>query len=208
MATIKQIEANRRNAQRSTGPVTAAGKAAVRFNALQSGIDAASILIPGEDPQQFKTLAAELTAAWRPADARERELVDQIIDNSWRLRRLRAAEAQLWTRAIESRRSSSHPRPHTELGDAFDANSTTLLRIQRLVASLQRSSHQATADLQRLQAARAQAAAEPEPLPAPPAESPEQSQFAAPPPPTAPAIEAWPIPESLPETLDPLPPNV
>jgi hypothetical protein len=36
MATIRQIEANRRNAKKSTGPTSVAGKAASSMNALKS----------------------------------------------------------------------------------------------------------------------------------------------------------------------------
>jgi hypothetical protein len=194
MATIKQIEANRLNAKKSTGPATAAGKSAVRFNALKSGIDAASMIIPGEDPEQLKTFAEDITAAWRPADPLERELVDQLVDDAWRLRRLRAAETQIWTLSIEDRRKSPrHHHPHTEVGDAFRGLSETLPRLHRLVAGIKRSSHQVTADLQRIQALRIKAAAEapieeepapPEPLTIPPepqTDLEEQSQFDAPP---------------------------
>jgi hypothetical protein len=46
----KQQEANRRNAQHSTGPKTPEGKAAVRLNALKYGLRARDIIISGEDP--------------------------------------------------------------------------------------------------------------------------------------------------------------
>jgi hypothetical protein len=192
MATIKQIEANRRNSQKSTGPTSDPGKAAVRFNALKSGIDAASILIPGENPDQFRTLAEEFTDTWQPADASERELVDHLLEDSWRLRRLRAAESQMWTRSIEGRRTVRRHNPRTEFGDAYAGHCDTFGRLQRLVASIKRTNHQTTLDLQRLQAARkadeaaaleAELATQPEP-PEPLAECPrpqtpvtEQSQF-------------------------------
>jgi hypothetical protein len=51
MATPAQIAANRANAQKSTGPRTAEGKAASRLNALKHGLDAESLIIPGEDPR-------------------------------------------------------------------------------------------------------------------------------------------------------------
>ena len=50
MASQKQTEANRLNAQKSTGPRSVEGKAASRMNALKSGIDARSNFIRGEDP--------------------------------------------------------------------------------------------------------------------------------------------------------------
>jgi hypothetical protein len=181
MATIAQIEANRINAQKSTGPTSDPGKEAVRFNALKTGIDAASIIIPGEDPDNFLKLAEGFTDSWQPANAAESELVDHLIEDSWRLRRLRAAETQMWTRSIEGRRTVRRHNPRTEFGDAYEGHCNTFGRLQCQMASIKRTNHQTTLDLQRLQAARkaaeaaeaAQAAAEleaaqpvpPEPLP-------------------------------------------
>ena len=57
MATQQQIDANRRNAQKSTGPTTPEGRAAVRHNALKHGLTA-EILIPSmEDQPEFDRLA-------------------------------------------------------------------------------------------------------------------------------------------------------
>jgi len=59
MSTTKQSEANRQNAQHSTGPRTQEGKAASRFNALKSGIDSQAQIITGEDPANLDALVAE-----------------------------------------------------------------------------------------------------------------------------------------------------
>jgi hypothetical protein len=72
MATIKQIEANRLNPQKSTGPRSAEGKAVTSMNALKSGIDAQSHIIRGEDHAQLQTLAAEYLERFRPATPEER----------------------------------------------------------------------------------------------------------------------------------------
>jgi hypothetical protein len=57
MSTEKQREANLRNAQFSTGPVTEAGKKAVRFNAYKHGIYAQSSIIDWwENPEAFEAL--------------------------------------------------------------------------------------------------------------------------------------------------------
>jgi len=53
MASLKQIQANRLNAQRSTGPRSTEGKAKSRFNALKSGIDVQLVVILDEDPAKF-----------------------------------------------------------------------------------------------------------------------------------------------------------
>ena len=66
MATPAQITANRANAQKSTGPRSVEGKSASRFNALKHGIDAASIVIPGEDPADYDALVAQYHRSTSP----------------------------------------------------------------------------------------------------------------------------------------------
>ncbi|HUD97954.1 MAG TPA: hypothetical protein VMR62_00160 [Bryobacteraceae bacterium] len=96
MATIKQIEANRRNAQRSTGPKTPEGKAKVRFNALVHGRRAESAVLPGEDQNAFNRLLADIMSTWKPQDEMEKILVEQIAVYQWKLARLDATEAILY----------------------------------------------------------------------------------------------------------------
>ena len=52
VATAAQIEANRRNAQKSTGPKTERGKARAKLNAIKHGLTARTIMsvLPQEDP--------------------------------------------------------------------------------------------------------------------------------------------------------------
>ena len=70
MATIRQIEANRRNAMKSIGPRSVEGKAASRFNAFKTGIDAQSTVIPGEDPARSRRTRRRVSRAFPPGDAR------------------------------------------------------------------------------------------------------------------------------------------
>ena len=93
MATLKQIDANRRNPQRSTGPLTSEGKHAASGNALKSGIYAEALIIPGERAQDLETLTAEYHDRWNPTTPEARDLVDSLIRHSWLLRRLAVAEA-------------------------------------------------------------------------------------------------------------------
>jgi hypothetical protein len=96
MTTLRQAEANRGNAQRSTGPKSEAGRAASKWNALKHGLTAASVVIPGEDPAQLDTLHAELLEAWQPADAMEADLVWRMAMAQWQLRRGFVVEAQMF----------------------------------------------------------------------------------------------------------------
>jgi hypothetical protein len=99
MATPAQIAANRRNALKSTGPRTAAGKAASSRNALRHGLAARSAVVLGEDPADLARFRAELMAALAPRDGREEFLAEVAAAAAWRLRRVWRAEAALFNRA-------------------------------------------------------------------------------------------------------------
>jgi len=95
MSTQKQIEANRRNALRSTGPKTPEGKARSALNALQHGIRSSLAVIPGESLEDFETLYDAIRADFQPADSMDEILVRQIASTEWRLQRIQRAEAAL-----------------------------------------------------------------------------------------------------------------
>ena len=95
MASPAQIAANRANAQKSTGPRSVEGKSASRFNALKHGIDAASIVIPGEDPADYDALAADYHRDFRPESPSETFHVDTMLRADWQKRRLQRVEADL-----------------------------------------------------------------------------------------------------------------
>ena len=166
MATQAQITANQLNALKSKGPVTPEGKQAVRFNALKTGIHATQVIVTGESPEEFEAFAQALRDTWTPADLVESAFVDRLIHNSWRLDRLRLAEAQIWDRAVAAGAA--------DFGEAFERTEKLLGRLQRQVASIERSISQATRDLERLQAARTKAEAR---LPKPLAPVTKQSQL-------------------------------
>src|SRR5580704_1894873 len=102
MPTAKQIVASRANGQKSHGPTTSEGKAKSRFNALKHGIHAESQIMFDETTEDLAELTAELHEQYSAADATERFLVDTLISNEWRLRRLRAIEAALWQTGVDT----------------------------------------------------------------------------------------------------------
>src|SRR5467141_632286 len=101
MPTEAQINANRLNAQKSTGPTSPEGKARSALNALKSGIDAWSHIIPGEDPAELEALTEQYLLHFRPADPVQLSLVDTLVSTEWIQRRLRRIEAQLWNYQVE-----------------------------------------------------------------------------------------------------------
>ena len=108
MATQAQIDANRRNARKSTGPKTLKGKLVVSKNAVKHGMFSTSGLLLGEDNEADKQLYDALFAEFSPESYVEVSLVEAIILTIWRLRRIPRIEAgrHLWNR---------YAAPHTEL---------------------------------------------------------------------------------------------
>jgi hypothetical protein len=95
MATKTQLEANRANARRSSGPKTPEGKARASMNAVKHGLTAKMIVIGDEDPAQFEILRKVLEERYEPSSLLERELVERITGILWRLRRVPALEAAI-----------------------------------------------------------------------------------------------------------------
>jgi hypothetical protein len=125
MATPAQIAANRLNAKNSTGPRSVEGKAASRFNALKHGIDAQSIVIPGEDPAEYEALAESYDDSIHPRTPEERFHVDTMIRADWQKRRLEPLEAELHRALIAE-------LPGASLAAALLSESPTVRLIQRI----------------------------------------------------------------------------
>jgi hypothetical protein len=87
MATEKQINSNRLNAQKSTGPRTAEGKAVVAQNAIKHGLFARENVIKCEKQADFDHFREELLTGLKPAGAVEAMLAERIVSLSWRLKR-------------------------------------------------------------------------------------------------------------------------
>jgi hypothetical protein len=97
MATLLQIEANRRNALKSTGPRTAEGKAAVRMNALKHGLRARTVVLPSENPEEFHQLCEDLEAEWQPQSRTEQFYLEQMVVSQWKLNRMERGEVNVFT---------------------------------------------------------------------------------------------------------------
>ena len=144
MASLKQIEANRRNAQKSTGPRSVEGKAASSRNALKSGIDAKSQTLPGEKPEALEALTAEYYDRFRPATPEARDLVDTLVSNQWLLRRFRRIEVQILKHEMEAafRLDSKNPEGH-----AYVCAERSFERLQRRINAAERNYHRALKEL-------------------------------------------------------------
>jgi hypothetical protein len=168
MPTEAQINANRLNAQKSTGPKSPEGKARSSLNALKSGIDAWSHIIPGEDPAELEALTAQFLLHFHPADPNQLALVDTLISTEWIQRRLRRIEAQLWNYRVECLdKNLSHAdfldasiQHNSPLGHAYQDALDPFSRIQRRIDATNRMYLRTLKALHDLQSG---AASQPEP---------------------------------------------
>jgi hypothetical protein len=96
MTSFRQIEANRRNARLSTGPVTEEGKRRSRQNALRHGLTAETVITALEDTEDYAAFEMAITADYDAQSAVERELVLRLASLLWRLRRATAIESGLF----------------------------------------------------------------------------------------------------------------
>src|SRR3954465_5627611 len=95
MTSFKQVEANRRNARHSTGPITPEGKQRSRGNAVRHGLTAETVIGALEDAEDYRAFEAAVTADYDAQSAVERELVLRLASLLWRLRRATTIETGL-----------------------------------------------------------------------------------------------------------------
>ncbi len=96
MATQAQINANRANAEKSTGPKTPEGKAKVSGNAVKHGLGSKKLLVGDNQRQEFETLRKDLLKQVQPEGTVEEILFKELLHAAWNLERVRHLEDQLF----------------------------------------------------------------------------------------------------------------
>jgi hypothetical protein len=105
MSSLKQIEANRRNALKSTGPTTPEGKERSRCNAVRHGLTAETVIAVLEDTEDYQAFEAAVIADYDAESAVERELVLRLASVLWRLRRATGIETVLFESVTDGPRA-------------------------------------------------------------------------------------------------------
>jgi hypothetical protein len=165
----KKIEANRRNAARSTGPRTPEGKAVASRNATTHGLTARSPVVLDESPEEFEAFAQSLRDDLKPRGAMQTILVERIIHLSWKLERVPAAEAE----AIRKREEEMPTKQWDERGERVPATASQVMswdvsrggalpRLQAYESRIERSLHANLRELAKLKRQRAEEAEEAE----------------------------------------------
>ena len=116
MTSFRQIQANRRNARKSTGPTSEEGKQRSRCNAIRHGLTAETVIGALEDAEDYVAFEAAITADYDAQSAVERELILRLASLLWRLHRATAIETGLFEiqadHVTEARRASQlRPAP-------------------------------------------------------------------------------------------------
>jgi len=174
------LAANRRNAQRSTGPRTSRGKIRSSLNALRHGLRARSAILPGEDRRAFRNLHRSFCDHFRPSGPLQQLLVEQMAIAYWKLSRVSRIEAFVFAhrstddhtladflRALHQRRHANDeeakdepeadeppPTPDQLLARAYirdTAGANTFARLSQYEMRLERSFYRAWRELRRLQ---------------------------------------------------------
>src|SRR5262249_50210677 len=108
MSSFKQIEANRRNALKSTGPTTPEGKQRSRCNAIRHGLTADTVIAGFDNSDDYQAFEAAVISDYDAQSAVEREVVLRLASVLWRLRRATGIESSLFESVIED----PPPRQH------------------------------------------------------------------------------------------------
>src|SRR5580698_700996 len=100
MATARQIQANRANALKSTGPKTPEGKQISSKNAALRSLLAGTVVLKGESLRRFNDLAASLILQFQPRNSAETSLVHTMTAARWRLLRIWGIQTAVFQREI------------------------------------------------------------------------------------------------------------
>jgi hypothetical protein len=162
MATKSQIDANRRNAQKSTGPKTPEGKAKSRRNGLQHGLTAKTCMLADEEPDGLLDLLAEIREKFDPQDTDEDFLIERMAKARFKYNRIMPIEAAIYNlrlsvdqapKEITEAHGENGQRGWAYMRDANGGNA--LSKLARYETSLLREYDRSRQELEKLQKIRA-----------------------------------------------------
>jgi hypothetical protein len=163
-ASERRLAANRANAQKSTGPRTAEGKAASRKNSLRHGLTAKAVVLDTEDPAEYATFRRCVIDSFVPAEGAEQLLAEELADSLWRLKRAQRIESSALSHYLDTLKREIHPedpeardRLANEIGLAIligEEQAETFRKLCRYLGQAERFYLHLQAQLLKLQAER------------------------------------------------------
>jgi hypothetical protein len=143
------------NGAKSNGPVTEEGKARSSQNSLKHGLNSSRVVLEHESQEEYDELEASIANRFKPADTIEGELVKEMAESRWRLRRVAEMESALIARAIrrqmEELGPDADPAEARALAYADVAESKSFRSLGRHQAQLRRAYEKAWKELERIQ---------------------------------------------------------
>lgn len=132
MISQAKVNANRKNARKSTGPRTLPGKSIASMNAVKHGLFARMPVIEGENGAEFESYTEQWLGELKPSGPMEGFLAERIISIAWRLRRVGQIEASLFkpSESQETQQLSRLNRYETTLERSFYRNMKELRALQ------------------------------------------------------------------------------
>lgn len=121
----RQLDANRRNAKKSTGPKTQAGLDMSKFNALKHGLTATAVCIPGEHRPDHDERRKQYLAHFQPIDLVEFDLVDDLVAIRWRKERAIRHEVTLVKLEIASHRAENANEGLVDVSEGVESTLAT-----------------------------------------------------------------------------------
>ena len=157
-AAINRAAVNKANAQKSTGR-TEAGKQRSSLNALRHGLTGQTVVLPTEDHSAYERHSQSLLDECKPNGAIETQLVQSLIDTSWRMNRTATVETNLFSLGIiemEDRIRANHPEAESALAmaSAFREHMRAFANISINSQRLARQFERTLAQLRQIQAER------------------------------------------------------
>ena len=147
MVAITQINANKQNALKSTGPKTISGKEISSKNSLKHGLLSKELIIREEKPKELEFFKNNLYSSLMPVGCIEELLVEKIINSAWRLKRILEIEKELFNK-------KAYPE-WEQLNQSFKGfNGDCMTKIYRYESMLERNFYKALHELQRIQGMR------------------------------------------------------
>src|SRR5579863_8350088 len=100
MISEKQLEANRANAQKSTGPKTEAGKKRSALNAFRHGLTGHVVVLTEEDREAFNQLSEKTMAELQIMGEHETQIAKTYIMALWNVQKAMAIQETMFTLSL------------------------------------------------------------------------------------------------------------
>jgi hypothetical protein len=159
MSSLARVQANRQNAQSSTGPRTAEGRQTSSLNAIRHGFTGQTMLLSAEETEPYQNFTDGLLKDLAPIGAHETALAHAIMNSRWRVNQISAMESGLYAlgqREYATQFASETPEMAAALARlvTFEQKRPELDRLRRYESSLNRQITKDLALLTQLQTTR------------------------------------------------------